>query len=84
MKAAILIFVALPATVWGQVLRYEGDVFPEDAGIGIIRLKQVNTADRELKNDWLVLSGQQGDPCPPNCSFRDFYRRDLDESPRSG
>ena len=77
--ARVLVTVlALAAPLLGELISYDGTVFPEDAGLGWVHLEFINQADRWLEDGWLVQAPILL-PCPPSCTTQDFYRRELED-----
>ncbi|MEE9297334.1 MAG: hypothetical protein V3W34_20530 [Phycisphaerae bacterium] len=77
-RYALLTFLVAGAPGFAQVVSYEGTAFPEDTGDGWIQLETLFPADRWLEHGWLV-QALVVLPCPPECTTRDFYRRQLED-----
>ena len=77
-RYTLLTIVAAGVPGFAQIVSYDGNVFPEETNDSWVRLEQLFPAERWLEDGWLVQAPVLL-PCPPDCTTRDSYRRELDD-----
>ncbi len=78
MLGIVLWMTTLAVPGFAQVVSYEGTAFPEETGDGWIHLDTLFPAERWVEAGWLF-QGPIVLQCPPECTTRDFYRRELED-----